>query len=1105
MSVILRAPSPPRLSTQRTRFPPTVAVSLTPSLNAIQATPSAVLGHFTRWQARIKPRATSAWGGWVDKAGSAASHSFTGLNADTRYDVQVRAYDHEFLGPTADATAETNNAAPPAPSIALTPGDTTIRVQASVPEGTALTKWQRRTGTTGAWTDIASTARSISFTVSGLANGIRYTIQVRAINGTATGATGQAQARPIAPTAPAAPSVSLTPSDTTIAVSASAPANATFTDWQWRVGNGSWQTVSHNRAALNVTATGLTNGTRYTIQVRLRNRGAVTTVNGATGSDTATPVAPATPPAPTVTLTPGNREIGVQASVPNGTAVTSWQWRRGTSGNWTTINSSSLSISFSATGLTNGTEYTIQVRARNQGPVTLKTGPHTAMQATPVDPISRDAPPAPTVTLTPGDRQIGIAASVAGSPRVTSWQWRVGSGDWTEVASTSVTFSATATGLTNGTEYEISVRAMNDASSSAGATTSRRATPFLGLGKPSLAMTGRTRGMHLSASVTGTVASWQYKIAASAAALSSASWVDVAQASGTLSTVVSGLNDDTTYFAQVRAKFGTTFSAVSDVESASTAESTPAKPSLTTEPGDTTIRLRASTAGPKVTKWQWRNGNGSWSDIAGTSLSLNHQLTGLTNDQTYRIQVRAVNGSTPGTPSDVREATPTPKLFSGSGTSGDPYRLAVPLSRFASFQDLLAPFNFLRSATETVHGVRHVSMVIEITPSQYARWVFDLDFTNSQQDFDLKLIGRIGNTWTELDSSTTTTNDENVGRTFDELHVDRIRLLVVPSGGWDAGNPSSVTLCRLKIVETALAGNRQSIGLPASEYQLGGSVGNRERNWVWHPSLDTPPPIASGLTPSGTSRRLTAVVVNDRPDADRIDFLISPTIDTSRQQLSDDFNSRGTFELILSTGERLLLSAFDRWPLTALYTFRAGQGGLSQAEFTSIWNALENTAGRESGSLILRDYDPLPPRPARQTISLAASRYNYADADTKRWEYYQSSNLPIRINDIFVKSPAWLHLLTLDRQGSDQFAIGITPRTENPYGQNLWTNRFKATASMTLVLSTGESLLQRYNSTFNGFIFDQSQFNAVWDALSTSDGSEAATLTLSMPGDEALA
>ena len=652
------------------------------------------------------------------------------------------------------------------------------------------------------------------------------------------------------------------------------------------------------------------------------------------------------PPAPSVTLTGGDTTVAIAANVPNGTAVTKWQWRIGT-GSWTDVdNSAMVTLSHTLTGLTNGTAYAISVRAVNGS----ASGTETTASATPVGPV---VPPAPTVTLSGAiDGEIRVAASVPAGTVLTAWEWRVGNNAWKSVPSTATSFAVTATGLNNGTEYTIGVRVLNMGALTAarGPITTATATPMASYvpptapTKPTLQATGGRRSATLTARTTGTVTKWQWRRADDATELADAAWNDFASTGTSVAIGVSNLGDDATWHFQVRAvnDDGTTVanSPISDAASAMTAASVPAKPTLDTEPGDTTIRLRATTAGPKVTGWQWKNGNGAWTTISGASgTSLNHVLTGLTNDQVYRISVRAVNGTTAGIPSNVSEATPTPRLFSGGGTNGDPYKLAVPLARFAAFQDIT---DFLRSATETAHGIQNVSMVIEITPEEYARWVVDLDFTHSQQDLDLYLFGRVRGTWTELDKSITTTDDEQVQRTFDELYVDRIRLLIVPSGGWDTGNPGGVTLCRLKIVATAQAGNRQVISLTTSQYEAGTTL----RRWTRIQAS-----VVSGLT-SGTPAIVNQAEFGRVSNRDQFYMNVS-------SRLSAAFERSGTIS-ISTAGKTLLVPMSNVTRISRGYTFQVRDDGLTAAEYSSIYDVLSNMQQGSSGTLILRDYDPLP-------------------------------------------------------------------------------------------------------------------------------------------------
>ena len=115
------------------------------------------------------------------------------------------------------------------------------------------------------------------------------------------------------------------------------------------------------------------------------------------------------------------------------------------------------------TGLTNGTAYEVQVRAGNS----VGDGPWSASASgTPV--ASASAPAAPSRPgLTVGDGQLGVrwTAPSDNGAAIDDYdvRYRTGGGSWTELpdAVKSTATSATITGLTNGTAYEVQVRAGN--------------------------------------------------------------------------------------------------------------------------------------------------------------------------------------------------------------------------------------------------------------------------------------------------------------------------------------------------------------------------------------------------------------------------------------------------------------------------------------------------------------------------------------------------------------------------------------------------------------------------------------------------------------------
>ena len=181
---------------------------------------------------------------------------------------------------------------------------------------------------------------------------------------------------------PAAPTVdSVTPGDTTLTVAWTAPAGETgitaydvhhietsedeTDDTKWTVVDNAWTS-----GTLEYTITGLTNGTQYDVQTRAVNS------NG-DGTWSATEVGTPALPAPVVdSVRADDRAVLVSWSVPSGitTGVGAYDVRyikttadEMVDSNWTVEEDAwqdgAGSLSLAVTGLTNGTEYDVQVRA----------------------------------------------------------------------------------------------------------------------------------------------------------------------------------------------------------------------------------------------------------------------------------------------------------------------------------------------------------------------------------------------------------------------------------------------------------------------------------------------------------------------------------------------------------------------------------------------------------------------------------------------------------------------------------------------------------------------------------------------------------------------
>ena len=175
---------------------------------------------------------------------------------------------------------------------------------------------------------------------------------------------------------------------------------------------------------------------------------------------------PAKPDEPTVeSAASGSLMVSWSAPMDNGSAITHYQVRYQGKGVSSWLETATLAASAGTmttlTGLTNGTEYSVGVRALNG----IGWSDYSdSGKGTPAAPAVT-APGMPTVTATAGDGQVTLAwAAVTGATKYQYAYARTGStmGDWMPEDGQS-TMTATVDGLTNGMEYTFYVRAGNDA------------------------------------------------------------------------------------------------------------------------------------------------------------------------------------------------------------------------------------------------------------------------------------------------------------------------------------------------------------------------------------------------------------------------------------------------------------------------------------------------------------------------------------------------------------------------------------------------------------------------------------------------------------------
>ena len=309
-----------------------------------------------------------------------------------------------------------------------------------------------------------------------------------------TGATGSAEVLWVNPTPlvvspPGAPAgVIATGGIRSITVSwvaLAASLTADYHQYRYRPVSGTWTEWAGLPGVREHTITGLSGDTAYEIEVR------TVTVNDISDPVlvTATTAASA-PAAPTgLTAAGGDGWIDLSWDHPADSSITGYQFREKPTFDddwwcWSSIWAASAeTTSHRVSTLSSGTDYRIQVRARNA----VGAGPAAqASTATAAAASAGTAPAAPAgLTGTGGDQSISLSWDNPGDSSIIEYQFRektdseTGWRCWRHInKSTAATTSHTLPGITNNVRYRVQIRAINP--TGAGPTSETSATPTAG-------------------------------------------------------------------------------------------------------------------------------------------------------------------------------------------------------------------------------------------------------------------------------------------------------------------------------------------------------------------------------------------------------------------------------------------------------------------------------------------------------------------------------------------------------------------------------------------------------------------------------------------------
>ena len=597
------------------------------------------------------------------------------LTNGTTYAVTVTATNSVGEGTAASAVNGTPNVVPGAPTLSsVVPQNGSIVASWTAPSnnGTEITGYT--VSVTDGTTTTTCTTTSLTCTVTGLTNGVEYTVTMVATN--SFGNSDDSSSLSATPrTTPTSPTLdTLTPSNGTLLVTWSAPSSnggADITTYTATASDGTTsKTCGWTTGDLECTITGLSNGTEYSVTVTATNAAGTSDPSGSGAS-----VPRTTPDAPTIgTATPGDTQIVVTWSAPssNGGATIDSYTATATDGTtsstceWTTG-----SLQCTITGLDNGTQYSVSVSAHNAAGDSASS---TSVNATP-----RTVPGAPDIdTITAGNGQLQVswtAPTDDGGAAIS--QYTVGVTDGTTTTTcgwTSGPLNCTVYGLTNGTEYSVTVTATNVAGTSS-PSTYENASPLTVPGAPTVtSVTPTDAGLTVTWSAPASNGGSSI-VAYTVTADDGTNTTNCDWTTGPLTCDVVGLDNGTSYSVTVVATNAAGDSVASSSSSATphTTPDAPDAPDVTVANQSLVVNWTApaSDGGAEITEYLVTATAGSTVKTCTTSL-LTCTVTGLTNGTEYSVTVSATNAA--GSSSESSPTLSTPSTMPGAPTNVAPSR-----------------------------------------------------------------------------------------------------------------------------------------------------------------------------------------------------------------------------------------------------------------------------------------------------------------------------------------------------------------------------------------------------------------------------------------------
>lgn len=359
--------------------------------------------------------------------------------------------------------------------------------------------------------------------------------------------------------------------------------------------------------------------------------------------------------------TPADGSVSIAFTAPasdGGSAITNYKYSINGGTTFTAFSPAITSGPATITGLTNGTTYSIQLEAVNAVGDGLNSA---TVTATP-----RTVPDAPTsLVATPSDSAVSIAFTAPasdGGSAITNYKYSIdGGATFTDFSPAQTSSPVTITALTNGTAYDIQLRAVNAAGDSS-ASSQVTATPVTTPSAPTSLVATPADG-EISISFTAPndggspITNYEYSID------DGAIYVFFSPAQTSSPITISNLTNGQSYIIKLKA-VNAVGSGPASTAVTSTPRTTPTAPqNLEATVGDGSVTIAftgpASNGGATITNYKYSiDGGSTFTAFSPAQSSSPVTISGLTNGQSYTIRLKAVNVAGEGLTSAQITATP---------------------------------------------------------------------------------------------------------------------------------------------------------------------------------------------------------------------------------------------------------------------------------------------------------------------------------------------------------------------------------------------------------------------------------------------------------------